>query len=369
MEIKEMPYVNEQDPLSKALAFLLKPYPIVGVMKDNKLIGIIDDRHLSIRAKDASQIKAKSVAAKCHKIRKIGDILSLVKKFAHEHFKALPFVGKDQRLIGYISRAEVLKELVNKGLIPKISIEDLTAKPIYSIDSNATIADAKNKMKELKVKRLTIVENNRVIGVISSFDILALKIKPEKRQKGQLIEQTFNIDKIQVKEFIREPLVLITKDTQLDEAALKMAEKNVSYAIVVESLNNKKPIGILTARAIFKKVLEEQEKPKVELTISGLTEKHAWANDDIKNAFNEFIKRALKKDIGIEKIIAHIKEGKSTYRIDIKVYVKGKPFSFHMEDEELLLTVNKALDNIESVLIKKKVKTRSKKVLREEEEF
>ncbi|MEM4295440.1 MAG: CBS domain-containing protein [Candidatus Anstonellales archaeon] len=215
IELKELPLVKADEPLSKGIALLLKPSPIVGVLEGNNLIGVLDDRHLSIRAKDASQIKCSSVSIKCHKIKKIGSIEHLIKIFANEHFKALPVVGKDNRPVGYYSRSEILKAIVDKGLLPDVSITDIMSAPIYTIDSNATLGEAKARMKELGVKRLTVLENGRLIGVISSFDLIALKIKPKQRQSMQLVKEVKNIENTKVKELLREPLLIVAKTDRL----------------------------------------------------------------------------------------------------------------------------------------------------------
>ena len=148
IEVKKIPVVDENEQLSKALAYLMEPYPIVGVVKDKKLIGIIDDRHLSIRPADASSIKVGSVCVKSQKIQKIGDILHIVKKFAQEHSKALPVVGKDLRPVGYYSRTEILKVLLEKNLIERKPVSDIMSKDLYTIESDSTLGEAKRKMKE-----------------------------------------------------------------------------------------------------------------------------------------------------------------------------------------------------------------------------
>ncbi len=354
IELKEIPIVEEDEPLSKAIAYLMEPCPIVGVVKDKKLIGIIDDRHLSIGRSDVSSIKAGSVAVKSPKIQKIGNILEVVKKFSQEHFKALPVVGKDLRPVGYYSRVEILKTLVENGLIEKVPIEEIMTKEIYTIESSSTLGEAKRKMKDLKVKRLVVTEKDKAIGVISTFDFVGLRFKSLERQSKQLIKSVEKIEKRQIKEFLREPLLLLPINTDLLEAAVRMIEKNVSYAIIVEDLGKNKPLGIITARDIFKWVLNKYEKKELEIVISGLSDEDMFFYNDIKDSLRKVAEKI--KSEKIAKIFFNVKKEKSVYDVNAKVVTANNVFHFSSQHQEIMIAVKELVDKIKKNIIKEKEK-------------
>jgi len=94
-----------------------------------------------------------------------------------------PVVNDNNELIGIISEGDCIKQISESRYynmpMESHSIEKHMVKNVETIDGNMNIFDAANKFLEAKRRRFPIVENGKLIGLISQKDILkaALKLK------------------------------------------------------------------------------------------------------------------------------------------------------------------------------------------------
>ncbi|RME78908.1 MAG: CBS domain-containing protein [Methanobacteriota archaeon] len=358
MEIKDIKVFDAEDSLSKALHAILGGEPIVAVTKDNKYVGCIDDRHAIVNTKDASKIKLENVMAKPPRLRDGISIEELLRLFSIEHFKALPVLDSKDKPIGYVSRVEVVEELLKAGLVPRTLVASVMDTPPYVISASETFKKAKKLMKELSTHRLITVDNGRLTGVVSTYDLAMFVEKPRARQKSQLISEVKRPEEKAIKDFLREPLVVVKESDMLPDALSKMAHKDVSYAVVVDE-KGVKPLGLLDAKKVFSLSLKLLS-PEPEVIISHMPDDEGWAYDDIKRLLLEALSKTSKMfDVG--HIHVTIKEGKSVYKVDVSVEIDSRVHHFHGEDYELLMAVREVADNIKRVLTKLKDKLKHRK--------
>ena len=95
-------------------------------------------------------------AAKLMKKRKIGNVLVVQKK--------LP--------IGILTESDIIKKVVAEAKNPKdVKIKDVMTTPVIIIDSFFTLEKAMKTMGKCNIRRLPVVENNELIGIITQKDI------------------------------------------------------------------------------------------------------------------------------------------------------------------------------------------------------
>jgi CBS domain-containing protein len=95
-------------------------------------------------------------AAKLMKKRKIGNVLVVQKK----------------RPIGILTESDIIKKIIAEARNPKnVKIKDVMTTPVIIIDSFVTLEEAMKTMGKCNVRRLPVVENNELIGIITQKDI------------------------------------------------------------------------------------------------------------------------------------------------------------------------------------------------------
>jgi len=95
-------------------------------------------------------------AAKIMKKRKIGNVI---------------VVKKDQP-IGILTESDILRKVVADGKNPEKSmVKDVMSTPVIVVDPYITLENAINMMGKCNVRRLPVIENNKLIGIITQKDI------------------------------------------------------------------------------------------------------------------------------------------------------------------------------------------------------
>ncbi|ALJ05312.1 inosine-5-monophosphate dehydrogenase [Pseudalgibacter alginicilyticus] len=96
-----------------------------------------------------------------------------------------PVVNENHELVGIISEGDCIKQISESRYynmpMQSDTIENHMAKNVETIDGNMNIFDAANKFLEAKHRRFPIVENGKLIGLISQKDVL----KAAMQLKGQ----------------------------------------------------------------------------------------------------------------------------------------------------------------------------------------
>ncbi|VVC03509.1 Inosine-5'-monophosphate dehydrogenase [Candidatus Bilamarchaeum dharawalense] len=77
---------------------------------------------------------------------------------------------------GIITERDIVYKVLAKGIDPYNSkVEDIMSKPLRVVKPDTTIEDAAKAMRENKIKRLPVVnDDNELIGVLSEGDIMKI---------------------------------------------------------------------------------------------------------------------------------------------------------------------------------------------------
>ena len=95
-------------------------------------------------------------AAQLMKKRKIGNVIIVEKK----------------QPIGILTESDILKKVVAEGNSAKDAIvKDVMSTPIIIIDPYVSLEEAMKTMGKCNVRRLPVIENNELIGIITQKDI------------------------------------------------------------------------------------------------------------------------------------------------------------------------------------------------------
>lgn len=117
-------------------------------------------------------IMTKSVKM-CDKECTVKDAAQIMKKV---NTGAVPVVDENDHVSGIITDRDITLHTVAEGKDPsKIKIHDIMTKHVVTVNEDELVDDAIVKMKENKIRRLPVIDdNNRLTGIISLGDIAVL---------------------------------------------------------------------------------------------------------------------------------------------------------------------------------------------------
>ncbi|MGI5490782.1 CBS domain-containing protein [Microtetraspora malaysiensis] len=87
---------------------------------------------------------------------------------------SLPVCGEDDRLKGIITDRDIIIKCVAAGKnCAEVKARELAQGTPVWIDADADLDDALQTMEEHQIRRLPVLENHRLVGVISEADLAA----------------------------------------------------------------------------------------------------------------------------------------------------------------------------------------------------
>ncbi len=202
--VKVSPDTSVADLVTLLLERGLRSAPVVA--PHGRLLGIITDgdllrraglmTRLSLQGDLSSQQVSGQVAALRRRPQFAADIMSrpvtalreketlraAVEKMAQESFKRLPVVDANQRLVGWISRLDVLAA-VQRGAIPPpperaapaqgATVPDLMHRAVATVSPAAPLNEIVEALERSRQRRVVVIdEERRVAGIITDGDLL-----------------------------------------------------------------------------------------------------------------------------------------------------------------------------------------------------
>lgn len=87
-------------------------------------------------------------------------------------------VLENEKLVGIITELDIIWKVVASELDPKITlVRDVMSKNVVTINADQTLEDATDVMVENKIKKLPVIEGNKIIGIITATDIISIQPK------------------------------------------------------------------------------------------------------------------------------------------------------------------------------------------------
>ena len=120
--------------------------------------------------------------------RSIGASASVVEAaqlMRKEHIGSLP-VTDDEQLVGMVTDRDITTRVVAESADPKTtSVGDVYSRDLISVEPDKDLDDALRLMARHQVRRLPVVENGRLVGIVAQADIA---LRDDEKRTGQLVE-------------------------------------------------------------------------------------------------------------------------------------------------------------------------------------
>ncbi len=129
-------------------------------------------------------------------------------------------------------------------------IRDVMSTNVVTIPSSTSLADAKRIMDFHRVRRLPVVDRNKLVGIVSRDSLE--RAGPSKLTTFSIHELTYLLSKITVKEVMTTDLVTVPPDATVEEAVAKAQGRAVGSVLVVE---DGQLVGIATTNDFFYKIV------------------------------------------------------------------------------------------------------------------
>lgn len=121
------------------------------------------------------------------------------------------------------------------------------SKKVITVDENDSISYASNLLKENNIRRLPVLKEDKLIGIVSDRDIRSAS--PSKATSLDIWELHYLMSKVKVKEIMTKKIITISPESTIEKAAIIMHDNKIGGLPVVDS--KKKLVGIITEHDVF----------------------------------------------------------------------------------------------------------------------
>ena len=84
-------------------------------------------------------------------------------------------VVQDGKPSGIVTERDIVTKVAARNLAPSsVRVRDIMSSPVVSIHSNEEVAEAARVMSDRKIRRLAVVDDGKLIGVITENDIVRI---------------------------------------------------------------------------------------------------------------------------------------------------------------------------------------------------
>jgi CBS domain-containing protein len=243
----------DKDVELKYVLKLMKKHEItkIPVVEEKKLIGIITDNMIafklgSIRSRGvpASRLHASSVTDKEINAVSPDTDIEAILKKVGEPGPTMLPVVENEKLVGVVTKADLLP-LVDCNK----KLKEIMQEKLHTISPDERVIHARRMMIDENVARLPVIDQGKLVGIISDTEI-TFALAGVKRSIP-LGRQKHALDELLVREVMKTPAIWTDPGMTVSEATKVMIKNNVGALPLIE---NNKIIGIITRTDLIKTI-------------------------------------------------------------------------------------------------------------------
>jgi CBS domain-containing protein len=113
-------------------------------------------------------------------------VAEAAKVMAHEDVGPVPIV-EDGRLIGIVTDRDIVVRVVAEGRDPNATtVNEIASTELVTVSPDDDLDEALNLLAEHQVRRLPVVEGDRLVGIVAQADIARLG---KDKKTGEVVEE------------------------------------------------------------------------------------------------------------------------------------------------------------------------------------
>ena len=215
-----------------------------------------------------------------------------------------------------------------------MKVKDRMTTGVKTVQLETSIAEGFRLMKDNNIRRLPVLEKDKVVGIITLTDLH--QATPSTATTLSVHELNYLLAKTKIKDILpkKQKVITVTPDNYIETAAKKMSFNKISGLPVVDK---EKLVGIVTETDIFDALID----------ILGVKKAHSRIDLLVRErpgTLAEIISLVAEAGINILNTVVYYEEKKDRYRIILRLE--------SLDNDELIKKITAKGYEIESVIVK-----------------
>tara|TARA_B100001093_G_C25979547_1_gene656771 strand:- start:30 stop:458 length:429 start_codon:yes stop_codon:yes gene_type:complete len=126
----------------------------------------------------------------CFTLNEVDTIKIASQKLHEKKVGSMPILDKNNKVIGIISERDLSRFIYTERFNLNMSVTSIMSKNLVTCDLNTSVTELMETMTEKKIRHILIMENNKLLGIVSIGDVvihLINKIKEENKSLREYI--------------------------------------------------------------------------------------------------------------------------------------------------------------------------------------
>lgn len=242
---RRIPIVN---PGTRSLVGIITATDIVDYLGGGKKFEIIEQRFGGNFFKAINEAVRLIMTKNVVSVKASAKISEAIATMSEKNLGGLPVVDDENRVRAIITERDIANLFANR--ISDTPVAQIMSEKVVTALPRTTIFEAEKTMVTQGFRRLPIVSDGKVVGIITTMDIIRFFGSGTVFQylKSGTIIQILNTPALEI---ATKEVATIEPNANIGQAAKIMREKNIGAVPVVE---NGKLVGIITERDFFKMI-------------------------------------------------------------------------------------------------------------------
>jgi CBS domain-containing protein len=242
------------DPGTKKLMGIVTTTDLINFFGGGKKYNLVKNRFngnlLAAVNEHVDEIMEKNVIS----LKENSTLKQTIDLFFENSLGGAPIVDKDKKIKGIITERDLLKYLYSQEKLDG-HVKDYMTTCVFTANIETSIEEAMRIMIERKIRRLPVVENGKISGLITSREVIRYfgtgeafrfletgNIKDAINKPLRIILENQEIMK-------HRPVLMLPPKTKISQLVEKMLEEKTGVALIVRK---KTLLGIITERDLIK---------------------------------------------------------------------------------------------------------------------
>ena len=132
-----------------------------------------------------------------------------------------------------------------------MAVKDFMTRKVVYVSPDTTVAHTADMMREQGFRRLPVIENDRLVGVVTERTMA--EASPSKVTSLSIYEMNYLLNKTKIRDIMARDVVTVSPYASLEDAVYAMMKNQVGILPVVEA---GQVFGVITEKDVFKAFLE-----------------------------------------------------------------------------------------------------------------
>ena len=130
------------------------------------------------------KLVSKMSQKECHTLNETDTIKEASKRLHENKIGCMPVLDNNKNIIGIISERDLSQLIYTEKFNINLPVEKIMTKNLVTCDLNTSVTELMDSMTEKKIRHILIIEDKKLLGIVSIGDVvnhLIAKVKEENK--------------------------------------------------------------------------------------------------------------------------------------------------------------------------------------------